>query len=95
MKQKSKRSEGLYKGTLSAVILIEVVPHEHLNVMKSVKGDLEGISGVKEVWGVFGTWDLFAIVEASSFEELKTKVIDEVRAVPGVGKTETLPRFPV
>ncbi len=95
MKQKSKRSEGLDNGLISAVILIEVIPHEHLNVMKSVKSDLEDISGVKEVWGVFGTWDLFAIVEASSFEELKTKVIEEVRAVQGVGKTETLPRFPV
>jgi DNA-binding Lrp family transcriptional regulator len=95
MKQKSKKSEGLYKGPLSAIILIEVIPHEHHNVMKAVKGDLERISGVKEVWGVFGTWDLSAIVEASSFEELKTKVIDEVRAVPGVGKTETLPRFPL
>ena len=95
MKQKSKKSEGVHKGPLSAIILIEVMPHEHLNVLKSVKKDLEGISGVKEVWGIFGTWDLSAIIEASSFEELKTKVIDEVRAVPGVGKTETLPRFPL
>ncbi|MFW9800822.1 MAG: Lrp/AsnC family transcriptional regulator [Candidatus Thorarchaeota archaeon] len=95
MKQKSKRSKGLHKGPLSAIILIEVIPHEHLNVLKAVKKELEGISGVKEVWGVFGTWDLSATVEASSFEELKDKVIDEVRAVPGVGKTETLPRFPL
>ena len=93
MNQNSKGSEGLRKDSVSAIVLIEVLPHEHHNVMKSAKKDLENISGVKEVWGVFGTWDLAAIVEASSFEELKGKVIDEIRAVPGVGKTETLPRF--
>ena len=95
MKQKSKRGEGLDRNPVSAIVLIEVIPHEHLNVMKSAKKYLEDISGVKEVWGVFGTWDLSATVEASSFEELKDKVIDEIRAVPGIGKTVTLPRVPL
>lgn len=95
MQKKSKRLEKPHKDSVSAIVLIEVIPHEHLNVMKSAKKDLEDIPGVKEAWGIFGPWDLAAIVEASSFEELKDKVIDEIRAVPGVGKTETLPRFPL
>jgi DNA-binding Lrp family transcriptional regulator len=82
-------------GPASAIILIEVLPKEHLNVLQIVKRDLEKIDGVKDVCGIFGTWDLSAIIEEASFEALKTKVIDEVRAVPGVGKTETLLRFPL
>ncbi len=95
MKHKEKKPEGQHKGPISALILIEVVPHEHLNVLKTVKNDLEAIRGVKDVCAIFGTWDLSAIVEGPSFEDLKIKVIDEIRAIPGVGKTETLLRFPI
>ena len=95
MTQKTKKLGGQHKGPTSAIILIEVIPHEHLNVLKSVKTDLEKIQGIKDVCGIFGTWDLSAILEGTSFEELKTKVIDEIRAVDGVGRTETLLRFPL
>ncbi|MFX1491363.1 MAG: Lrp/AsnC ligand binding domain-containing protein [Promethearchaeota archaeon] len=95
MMQKSKKKKGLHTSPTSAIILIEVLPKEHLHVLQTVKNDLEKISGVKDVCGIFGTWDLFAILEESSFEDLKSKVIDEIRAVPGVGKTETLVRFPI
>ena len=95
MTPKAKKQEGQHKGPTSAIILIEVIPHEHLNVLKSVKTDLEKIQGIKDICGIFGTWDLSAILEGTSFEELKTKVIDEIRAVDGVGRTETLLRFPL
>lgn len=95
MTQKSKKKKGTHTDPTSAIILIEVLPKEHLNVLQTVKNDLEQIPGVKDVCGIFGTWDLSAILEESSFEDLKTKVIDEIRAVPGVGKTETLLRFPL
>ena len=95
MTPKMKTQEGQHKGPTSAIILIEVVPHEHLNVLQSVKTDLEKIPGMKDVCGIFGTWDLSAILEGTSFEELKTKVIDEIRSVDGVGRTETLLRFPL
>jgi DNA-binding Lrp family transcriptional regulator len=93
MTKKPKKSEAPSRRPVSAIVLVEVIPREQHNIMKTAKSDLENISGVKEVWGVFGTWDLAAIVEAASFEELKDKVIDEIRAIPGIGKTETLPRF--
>ena len=79
----------------SAIILIEVLPKEHFNVLQVVKRDLEKIDGLKDICGIFGAWDLSAIIEEESFEALKTKVVDEIRAVPGVGKTETLLRFPL
>ena len=84
-----------YTSPSSAIILIEVLPKEHFNVLQIVKRDLEKIEGVKDVCGIFGKWDLSVILEETSFEALKTKVIDEIRAVPGVGKTETLLRFPL
>ena len=95
MTPKAKQKKGQHKVPSSAIILIEVLPIEHLNVLQSVKSDLERIPGVKDVFGIFGTWDLSAILEETSFEDLKTKVIDEIRAVPGIGKTETLLRFPL
>ena len=95
MSKKTKTPKGQHTGPTSAIILIEVLPHEHLNVLQSVKSDLEKIPGVKDVCGIFGTWDLSAILEGDSFEELKTKVIDEIRSVDGVGRTETLLRFPL
>jgi DNA-binding Lrp family transcriptional regulator len=95
MTPKAKQPKGQHTGPTSAIILIEVIPHEHLNVLQSVKTDLEKIRGVKDVCGIFGTWDLSAILKGTSFEELKTKVIDEIRAIEGVGRTETLLRFPL
>lgn len=95
MTPKAKQPKGQHTRPTSAIILIEVLPKEHLNILKSVKADLEKIPGIKDVCGIFGTWDLSAILEEASFEDLKTKVIDEIRAVPGIGRTETLLRFPL
>jgi DNA-binding Lrp family transcriptional regulator len=95
MTKEAIKPKGKFTGPASAIILIEVLPKEHLNVLKVVKADLEKIKGIKDIYGIFGTWDLSAILEEASFEDLKTKVIDEIRAVPGVGKTQTLLRFPL
>lgn len=95
MTKEAKKPKGKFTGPASAIILIEVLPKEHLNVLQVVKSDLEKIKGIKDIHGIFGTWDLSAILEEASFEDLKTKVIDEIRAVPGVGKTQTLLRFPL
>ncbi len=95
MTLKTKQAKKSPSSPASAIILIEVLPKKHFNVLHVVKQDLEKIEGVKDVCGVFGTWDLSAIIEEETFESLKNKVIDEVRAVPGVGKTETLLRFPL
>ncbi|MFX1319887.1 MAG: Lrp/AsnC ligand binding domain-containing protein [Promethearchaeota archaeon] len=95
MTLKTKQAKPAPSSPATAIILIEVLPKEHLNVLHIVKQDLEKIEGVKDVCGIFGTWDLSAIIEEETYESLKNKVIDEVRAVPGVGKTETLLRFPL
>lgn len=63
---------------------------ERLSWSKETKDRLEKISGVREVFGVFGRYDLAAIVEVESFEKLTAVVADEIRAVPGIESSETL-----
>jgi DNA-binding Lrp family transcriptional regulator len=76
-----------------AFILVRVQPvrlDESTNFMQSVKERIAKVGGVKEVKGVFGRYDLVAIVEARTLQELGTIVTDTIRNIKGVAETETL-----
>ena len=47
---------------VEAFLLIRVGSSESLNFMKTIKEEIRGIKGVKEVYGVFGRHDLIAKV---------------------------------
>lgn len=49
---------------VSAFFLIKVGTGEHLNFVRTDKEQIEKISGVTKVYGVFGRYDLIAHVEA-------------------------------
>ncbi|MEM4245822.1 MAG: Lrp/AsnC ligand binding domain-containing protein [Candidatus Bathyarchaeia archaeon] len=51
------------------------------------------ITGVKEVYLIFGRYDLMVHLEASSVEEILRIVDDEIRNIPGVQATETFMAF--
>ena len=47
------------------------------------------IEGVSKVHGLFGRYDLLAIIEVETLEEVKQIVTDKIRAIKGVQSTET------
>ncbi|MDV2496548.1 MAG: Lrp/AsnC ligand binding domain-containing protein [bacterium] len=48
------------------------------------------IPGVEEVTPVFGQWDAIVVVEAESLHAMATLVVNQIRGVQGVNRTETL-----
>jgi len=75
---------------VEAFLLIRVGSSESLNFMKTIKEEIRGIKGVKEVYGVFGRHDLIAKVETKTLEDLGNLVTDKIRGINGIQTTETL-----
>lgn len=77
---------------IRAIVLVIVLggTGERLDWTKQVAKQLKQIQGVKEVFGVLGRFDLVAIVEVGSLEELTSLVADKMRSVPGIQSSETL-----
>ncbi len=75
---------------ISAFILIKVGTGEQLNFAKTAKHQIAKILGVKKIYGVFGRYDLVALVEAQDLESLSKIVMDRIRSISGVLTTETL-----
>jgi len=75
---------------VTAFVLVKVGTSEQLNFAKSAKEDMSKIKGVKNVYGVFGRYDIVVHVEAPGLEELSRIIMDKMRAIPGVLSTESL-----
>jgi DNA-binding Lrp family transcriptional regulator len=56
---------------------------------EEVAGELADIDAVYEVHMISGDWDLLAKVRGESIEQIGDLVIERVRGVGGVGKTQT------
>ena len=62
----------------------------------SQRGLAEGVAkipGVYEVSVISGEWDILLKVRAGSVEEIGTLVVDKLRAIKGIEKTETCVAF--
>ena len=70
----------------TGVVLIKLTPGEEKQALTSIKK----ISGVKDVTGTFGSWDAVAAVGGKDLETLAQVVVSNIRAIRGVGNTETL-----
>ncbi len=77
---------------MKALVLLNFVggTGEHLSWFRETKQKLLGIKGISEVYGVFGRWDIVAIVEVPTVNELIDVVTDKIRSMPGVQSSETL-----
>jgi len=75
---------------VEAFLLIRVGTSESMNFMKTIKEEIRGIKGVKEVYGVFGRHDLIVKVETKTLEDLGNLVTDKIRGINGIQTTETL-----
>lgn len=67
------------------VTMINVVPGEE----RSVYNDLTKISGVREVFHVFGEYDFIAIIDVNGLSDIN-KAVDTVREIEGVTATKTI-----
>lgn len=75
---------------VTAFVLVKVGTSEQLNFAKSAKENMAKIKGVKNVYGVFGRYDLVIHVDVTDLEELSRTIMDKMRAIPGVQATESL-----
>ena len=71
--------------SVSAFILIEVLGDHTKSVFKTIKR----IEGVKSLNVITGSYDIIALVEAESLNELSDTILSRLRSVDGVTKTVT------
>jgi DNA-binding Lrp family transcriptional regulator len=71
---------------MSFVLVKSKIGHE-MEVMSNILK----INGVKEATGTFGQYDIFVKVQASTRSELEKIITKQIRAVPNVLSTTTLP----
>lgn len=60
---------------------------------RSLAEDISKIPGVYEVSVISGEWDILLKVRAGSVEEIGTLVVDRLRAMKGIEKTQTCVTF--
>ena len=74
---------------LAFVLVKSKIGHE-MEVMNNILK----INGVKEVMGTYGQYDIFVKVQSSSRKEIEKIITKEIRSVPNVVSTTTLPAIP-
>ena len=80
----SRRTEGYFMET--AFVLIKALPMKERDVYAS----LLQLDSVVETHSVYGEYDVVARVNFEDSREMSKFLIEEMRAIPGVLKTETL-----
>ncbi len=56
----------------------------------SALSQISVVPGVEEVTPLFGQWDAIVVVEAENLHALGTLVVNQIRGIQGVERTETL-----
>lgn len=74
---------------LAFVLVKSKIGHE-MEVMNNILK----IDGVKEVMGTYGQYDIFVKVQSPSRKEIEKIITKEIRSVPNVVSTTTLPAIP-
>ncbi len=69
-----------------AFVLINAETGAEKDVVKRVKS----LKHVKEAYFVFGVYDVIAVVEASSIDELRSTIHNAMRQVEGIRSTVTM-----
>lgn len=76
---------------VTALVLLNV-QRDRVNAVAEKIADMEGVS---EVYSVAGRYDLAAVVRVKDNEKLADVVTQQIRAVEGIEKSETLIAFRV
>ena len=67
------------------VTMVNVVPGSE----KTTYVEIKKMRNVRDIYHVFGEFDFVVIIEANSLSELN-KTVDDIRAIEGVTKTQTV-----
>ena len=74
---------------ITTIVLIKAQPQR----IPQTATRLAGLDGVTEVYSVSGEWDLVAIVKVAQYEDIARVVTEQMLAVPGILRTQTLTAF--
>jgi len=77
---------------VTALVLVSFKSAEKLS-QRSLAEDISKIPGVHEVTVISGEWDIVLKVRAGSVEEIGTLVLDKLRTMKGIEKTQTCVAF--
>ncbi|NPA96116.1 MAG: Lrp/AsnC family transcriptional regulator [Crenarchaeota archaeon] len=69
-----------------AIVLINT----DVGMEDEVVRQLSSMPEVREVHIVYGVYDLVAIVEAQTFDELRSAIVNKIRRLPHIKSTTTL-----
>lgn len=67
-------------------VLITTAPGKEQSVFMTLKK----VSEIKELYPVFGDYDIVAIVEAKDSTSMGNIIVGKIRSVPGIKDTKTL-----
>jgi len=67
------------------VTMVNVMPGSE----KTTYVEIKKMRNVRDIYHVFGEFDFVVIIETNSLSELN-KTVDEIRAIEGVTKTQTV-----
>lgn len=73
----------------NAVVLIE----SERDALSTLGGELADIEGVAEAYSVTGDWDFVAIVRVPHHDQLAAVVTEQIGALSGVARTQTMVAF--
>ena len=74
---------------ISALVLMNV----RRDAINSTAQALLGIAGVAEVYSVTGEYDLVAVLHLAHYEALAGVVTEQMRAIEGITRTQTMMAF--
>ncbi len=83
--------EGKIGSGYAAFVLIAFMPG--VASQREVARRISSVKGITELHLISGAWDMIAEVHASSTEEIGSIVIDHLRSIEGVSRTETCSIF--
>ena len=79
---------------ITAFILVSFLPNAKISQRQLAKR-ISKIRNVYDVYIISGEWDLLLKVRGKDMEEIGKLILDEIRAIEGVGKTVTCTCFSV
>ncbi|MGP8125848.1 MAG: Lrp/AsnC family transcriptional regulator [Nitrososphaerales archaeon] len=79
---------------VTALILVSFRSAENIS-QRSLAEQMSRIPGVYEVIVISGEWDIVLKVRAGSVEEIGTLVVDKLRVMKGIEKTQTCVAFQI